>query len=153
MFDMYRHFLLMFSSLWPVFRLLYGLNSKSLARRPGLTPHSTGPKLTWMAQKLVNWWHLYLEVSPAVLMNTNGALCHVPSWAVTVLDLFLADDQSRARYRAALMTRVNLIRPNSVPSYKLWRKIIDVEYSSCKEAAIDLWKFFSQVEILGHSKL
>ena len=75
MFDMYRHFLLMFSSLWPVFRLLYGLNSESLARQPGLTPHSTGPKLTWMAQKLVNWWHLYLEVSPAVLMNTNGALC------------------------------------------------------------------------------
>ena len=38
MFDMYRHFLLMFSSLWPVFRLLYGLNSKALARLPGLTP-------------------------------------------------------------------------------------------------------------------
>ena len=35
MFDMYRHFLLMFSSLWPVFRLLYGLNSESLARQPG----------------------------------------------------------------------------------------------------------------------
>ena len=28
-------------------------------------------------------------------MNTNGALCYVPSSTVTVLDPFLADDQSQ----------------------------------------------------------
>ena len=48
--------------------------------------------------------------------------CSVPSCAATVLDLFLADDQSRARYRAALMTRVNQITLYSVPSNALQMK-------------------------------
>ena len=48
--------------------------------------------------------------------------CSVQSCAVTVLDPFLADDQSRARYRAPLMTRVNQITLYSVPSNALQMK-------------------------------
>ena len=85
-------------ALWlcPICPLIWSLcplhNSCSdIDTNPSHTCHTYHTHCYWLAcsglwqvglarvkQKLVNWWHLYLEVSAAALMNTNG--CDCLSW-------------------------------------------------------------------------